>query len=113
MAIADGGQTLVSWEVRGATGRIVDNLDDAGGPTDGDGFWVFPLWYFADFGRTYDRLTQDERAALGDHWESLKAFVQEFVQTLARPARPPATMRYNETTLCNPHLEPFVDILRN
>ena len=80
LAIADGGQTLVSWEVRGATGRIVDNLDDAGGPTDGDGFWVFPLWYFADFGRTYDRLTQDERAALGDHWESLKAFVQEFVQ---------------------------------
>lgn len=78
LAIAADGRTLASWEVRGATGRIVDTMSDAGGPTDGDGFWVFPLWYFTDFGRTYDRLTQSERAVLGDHWESLRQLVREF-----------------------------------
>lgn len=78
LAIAKRGTTLASWEVQGATGRIVDSMDDAGGPTGGDGFWVFPLWYFPQFGRTYDRLTADERASLGDHWETLRRLVREF-----------------------------------
>ena len=79
LAIADGGRTLASWEVRGATGRIVDTLADRGGATSGDGFWVFPLWHFAEFGRTYDRLTEAERASLGDHWDALRALAREFV----------------------------------
>ena len=79
LAIAERGRTLASWEVKGATGRIVDGLDEAGDPTDGDGFWVFPLWYFPEFGRTYDRLTAEERSSLGDHWEDLRGLVQEFV----------------------------------
>ena len=80
LAIAEGGQTVASWEVRGATGRIVDTLADAGGAAaDGNGFWVFPLWHFAEYGRTYDRLTEVERAGLGDHWETLRRLVQEFV----------------------------------
>ncbi len=79
LAIADGGRTLASWEVRGATGRIVDTLADRGGPTGGDGFWVFPLWYFDQFGRTYDRLTENERASLGDHWDTLRSLAREFV----------------------------------
>ena len=79
LAIADGGQTVASWQVSGATGRIVDSLADRGGDTDGDGFWVFPLWHFPQFGRTYDRLTEAERAGLGDHWEALRGFVREFM----------------------------------
>ena len=79
LAIADGGRTVASWEVQGATGRIVARLDDRGDPTSGDGFWVFPLWYFDEFGRTYDRLTEAERASLGDHWDALRALVREFV----------------------------------
>jgi inosine/xanthosine triphosphate pyrophosphatase family protein len=78
LAIADGARTLASWEVRGATGRIVDSLADAGNPTGDDGFWVFPLWYFAQFNRTYDRLIQIERASLGDHWDNLRLLVQGF-----------------------------------
>ena len=78
LAIAERGRTLASWEVQGATGRIVDGLDEAGDPTGGDGFWVFPLWYFAEFARTYDQLTEAERATLGDHWESLRRLVHEF-----------------------------------
>ena len=79
LAIAHRGQTLASWEVRGATGRIVDSMDDAGEPTDGDGFWIFPLWRFAEYdGRTYDRLSEAERAGLGDHWDTLRGLVREF-----------------------------------
>ncbi len=79
LAIADCGKTVASWEVSGATGRIVDSLADRGGDTDGDGFWVFPLWYFPEFGRTYDRLTEAERAGLGDHWQTLRTRVREFI----------------------------------
>ena len=78
LAIADCGRTLASWEVQGATGSIVDSLDKIGEPTDGDGFWVFPLWFFPEFGRTYDCLTAAERASLGDHWETLRGLVHEF-----------------------------------
>lgn len=78
LAIADGGCTLASWEAHGATGRIVNSLADSGDPTSGDGFWVFPLWYFEQFHRTYDRLTQTERASLGDHWEILRSSVRQF-----------------------------------
>lgn len=79
LAIVDGGKTLASWEVTGATGRIVDTLAQRGGDTDGDGFWVFPLWYFPEFGRTYDRLTEAERAGLGDHWRTLRGLMREFM----------------------------------
>ncbi len=79
LAIADAGETVVSWEVSGATGRIVDTLAQRGGDTDGDGFWVFPLWHFPEFGRTYDRLTEAERADLGDHWQTLRGLVREFM----------------------------------
>lgn len=79
LAIADEGKTVASWEVSGATGRIVDSLPCCGGDTDGDGFWVFPLWYFAEFDRTYDHLTEAERATLCDHWLRLRTHVQEFL----------------------------------
>lgn len=80
LAIAEQGRTLASWEVRGATGCIVDHPPKADdGSTGEDGFWVFPLWYFPEFGRTYDQLTQAERASLGDHWETLRGLAQEFV----------------------------------
>ena len=78
LAIAEGGRTIASWEARGATGYIVDDLADAGDATSGDGFWVFPLWRFPEFNRTYDRLTQVERASLGDHWDTLRSSVREF-----------------------------------
>ena len=81
LAIARQGQTLASWQVPGATGRIVDNLAHAGDPTDGDGFWIFPLWYFAQYDCTYDRLTESQRAALGDHWNTLRGLVRQFMAT--------------------------------
>lgn len=81
LAIARQGQTLASWEVHGAIGRIVETLPDAEGATDGNGFWIFPLWHFDQFGLTYDRLTESQRADLGDHWNTLRGLVQEFLTT--------------------------------
>ena len=78
LAIAAAGQVLASWQVTGPTGQIVNDLSDAGNPTDGSGFWVFPLWHFPQYGRTYDRLTAAERASLGDHWNTLRGLVREF-----------------------------------
>jgi XTP/dITP diphosphohydrolase len=80
LAIAEGGRTIASWEARGATGYIVDDLADAGDATSGDGFWVFPLWRFPEYNRTYDRLTQAERASLGDHWDTLRVCIREFAE---------------------------------
>ena len=116
LAIADAGQTVASWEVQGATGRIVNTLPvagnptgrivsalpeagsptgrivsalpEAGSPTSDSGFWVFPLWRFAEYGRTYDRLTQAERAALGDHWAALRELVQKFLPGWAAQRHP-------------------------
>ncbi|MYD47126.1 MAG: hypothetical protein F4W95_01425 [Chloroflexi bacterium] len=79
LAIARQGQTLVSWEVQGATGRIVETVADAGQASGGDGFWVFPLWYFDQYHLTYDCLTESQRAALGDHWSALRVLVEQFV----------------------------------
>ena len=90
LAIADAGRTVASWEVSGATGLIVDSMAQRGNDTGGDGFWVFPLWHFPEFGRTYDRLTQSERATLGDHWQILRDRVREFIpRWTARLSAPP------------------------
>lgn len=70
------------------TDRIVSNLAEAGSPTSDSGFWVFPLWRFAEYGRTYDRLTQAERAALGDHWAALRELVQKFLPGWAAQRHP-------------------------
>ncbi len=80
LAIAESGRAIASWEVRGATGLIIEDMNDAGDPTGGDGFWVFPLWFFPEFGRTYDRLTEAERASLGDHWQTLRELVRGFAR---------------------------------
>ena len=92
LAIAEAGRTVASWQATGATGRIVQSMADAGGPTDGDGFWVFPLWHFPRYGRTYDRLTEAERASLGDHWTELRRLVREFAAASGWPRHslPPA-----------------------
>ena len=87
LAIAEAGRTVASWQATGATGRIVQSMADAGGPTDGDGFWVFPLWHFPRYGRTYDRLTESERASLGDHWTELRRLVREFAAASGWPRR--------------------------
>lgn len=75
LAIADRGRVLASWEVHGGSGLIAD------GPGDSPqilGFWVFSVWYFPQFSKTYNQLSPDELASLDDHWTRLRELVQHF-----------------------------------
>jgi non-canonical purine NTP pyrophosphatase (RdgB/HAM1 family) len=75
VAIADQGQVLASWELKGSTGII---QEEPGNSPQVPGFWVFSLWYFPVFGKTYNELTPQEKAELDDHWTRLKERVQQF-----------------------------------
>ena len=75
LAIADKGHVLKSWSLEGATGLIADHT--RGNLTD-RGFWVFSMWYFPKYQRTYDDLTESERLELNDHWLQLKTLVREY-----------------------------------
>ena len=99
LAIADRGRPLKTWELKGASGVIAENAEavevgdtgetppTAAAPT--AGFWFFPLWYFPQFGKYYNRLTDAEKASLGDHWTVLRRlvkayFLEEFPATTGR-----------------------------
>ena len=99
LAIADRGWPLKTWELKGASGVIAENAEavevgdtgetppTAAAPT--AGFWFFPLWYFPQFGKYYNRLTDAEKASLGDHWTVLRRlvkayFLEEFPATSGR-----------------------------
>ena len=75
VAIADRGRVLASWELEGSTGMI---QEEPGNSPQVAGFWVFSLWYFPQFGKTYNELIPQEKAALDDHWTRLKELVQQF-----------------------------------
>ncbi|MDP6550385.1 MAG: non-canonical purine NTP pyrophosphatase, partial [Dehalococcoidia bacterium] len=75
VAIADRGKVLASWELRGATGVIAE---DPGETAQATGFWAFSVWYFPQFGKTYNQLSLEEREALHDHWARLRGLVQDF-----------------------------------
>ncbi len=75
LAIADRGDILASWELTGATGVIGESLGDS---PQVPGFWVFSLWYFPQYGKTYNELSLLEQESLGDHWSLLRELVQGF-----------------------------------
>jgi inosine/xanthosine triphosphate pyrophosphatase family protein len=85
LAIADRGEVLASWELRGSTGVISE------APADEPlipGFWAFSVWHFPQLGKSYNQLTPQEREALDDHWTRLRPMVQRFLHDhLARPMR--------------------------
>ncbi|HEU0022712.1 MAG TPA: non-canonical purine NTP pyrophosphatase [Dehalococcoidia bacterium] len=80
VAIAEQGKVLASWELTGGTGIIAtESPDQPGGP----GFWVFSVWYFPQFGKTYNQLSGAEKESLDDHWIRLKDLVQGFFKNRA------------------------------
>jgi len=75
LAIADRGDILASWELTGATGVIRESL---GNSPQVPGYWAFSLWYFPQYGKTYNELSLKEKESLGDHWGRLRGLVQGF-----------------------------------
>ena len=76
LAIARHGQILGSWELAGGSGIIAQEPQDGTHPP---GFWVFPLWYFPQYGKYYNQLTDGEKSHLGDHWAALRERVGQWV----------------------------------
>ena len=80
VAIADRGAVLQSWELTGSTGVInSESPGELGTP----GFWVFSVWYFPQFGKTYNQLSDSEKESLDDHWTRLKELVQDYFKNPA------------------------------
>ena len=77
LAIANSGKPLKSWELTGSSGIIAREAEP--GPH-ASGFWVFPLWYFPELGKYYNRLSGKEREVLGDHWARLKDLVRRYFE---------------------------------
>lgn len=75
LAIADRGDVRASWGITGATGVIGREVGDS---PQVPGFWVFSLWYFPEYAKTYNELSLQERESLGDHWSRLRGLVQTF-----------------------------------
>jgi len=84
LAIADRGWVLASWELRGGTGLIADSPGES---PKVPGFWVFSVWYFPQFGKTYNQLSPEELASLDDHWTRLRGLVQHFFRCDFAPLR--------------------------
>ena len=78
LCIADRGRILASWELTGGTGVIAEAPSDTPAIP---GFWVFSVWHFPQFGRTYNQLTPEELESLDDHWTSLRRLLQRYFQS--------------------------------
>lgn len=75
VAIADQGTVLESWVLEGSTGVIAT---ESPGKLSEPGFWVFSVWHFPQFAKTYNQLSDAEKDSLDDHWTRLKELVQGF-----------------------------------
>ena len=78
LAIASRDRVLASLELRGSPGVIAETPRDS---SRWSSFWAFSVWYFPQFGKTYNHLSPQEREALGDHWTRLRRLVQGFSET--------------------------------
>ena len=84
LAIADRGRVLASWELTGGEGLIDEQRTGAGPVPE---FWVFPVWRFPRFGKTYDQLTPAQRASIDDHWTRLRQLVSRYFTSLYVPGQ--------------------------
>ena len=85
VAFAERGRTLVSWQVQGPEGVL---LEAPAGPVGVRGFWASSVWYFPRLGKTYDQLSEGELEELGDHWLRLRNLVLDhFLGVGEIPAR--------------------------
>ncbi len=77
LAVAEAGVPLASWEVEGAPGYLVEDVDPTRVLPD---FWVAGIWFFPQLVKTYGELDEQERRLVNDHWAQLKELVQGFLR---------------------------------
>ena len=76
LAIAQQGRLLAAWELQGATGLIAGRSSDH---PQSPGFWVFSVWRFPQYDKTYDQLSPRQLEDLDDHWLRLRRLAQGFL----------------------------------
>jgi inosine/xanthosine triphosphate pyrophosphatase family protein len=75
IAIAANGNLITSFNAFGPTGTITRTVTKQLP----DEFWVYPIWYFKEFNKTYNDLTCAEKIQLKDHWQILKDDLKGFL----------------------------------
>lgn len=71
VAVARGGELIVSFTAEGPSGLLAGDYDPADVEA-GEGFWIPALWICPDVGgRRLAELTAEEREAREDHWTCL------------------------------------------
>ena len=81
IAVARGGALLGSWEALGLHGTIGSEFSRP--PESLRGFWVAGLWAAQPSGKRYWELSDAERAATLDPWETLAPSVRDLLARLA------------------------------
>lgn len=80
VALAGRGRLLGVWEAQGGEGGILAEGWDPSRPP--GAFWVWHLWYFPDLGKTFEEMTPEERARVGDPWARLRSPVRGALRRL-------------------------------
>ena len=78
LAIAEAGRVTANWQVEGATGYVAETPGPLAGT---QGFWAFSVWHLPKYGKCYNALSQEELAAVDDHWTQLRRLVRAHFQT--------------------------------
>ncbi len=85
VAIASGGNVLVSWSVESRPGVLTEGYDATAFKP---GFWAFNLWSIPEAGKTYNQMTPEEVETLEDHWGLLRNLVQHWFRESGADGRP-------------------------
>ena len=82
VAVAKQGRLLGGWEAKGLRGLLTDTYMPA--PPAFQGFWVYGMWLFPQFGKRYWEMVEDELRAADEPWFKLQPWLVELVGQLAR-----------------------------
>lgn len=75
VALAQKGKKIVSWQVDGDQGVLAQTYDPEGVKP---GWWMASLWYYPEYNKTYNDLTEPELAKVNTVWSQLKKKIQKF-----------------------------------
>jgi inosine/xanthosine triphosphate pyrophosphatase family protein len=82
VAVARDGVLLAGYEARGLRGLLTDGYLPA--PAEFQGFWVYGMWLFPQFGKRYWEMTDAELREASEPWFQVQPWLLELVGRLVR-----------------------------
>ena len=83
-AVAQEGRLLGAWEAKGLHGLLTGDYMPA--PPAFEGFWVYGMWTFPQFGKRYWEMTEEELRQTDDPWFKVGPWLLGLVGQLVRTA---------------------------